>query len=325
MSEGRFVLPETETVTMSGEAAKKLIGCGSGDAALVYIYILRAGGRFDLDDCALATGRSPAQIEGAMNVLSRLGLVSREDGAKKAERPVDAEPPKYTSEDIKRELENGEAFPQLVGEVQIALGRLLSPDDLIRLFSIYDYNGLPPEVILILVNHCIEEVQRRSGPGRKPTMKYIEKAAFSWEADGVFSLEAAEAYIRRLSERRGAYSEFSAAFGIRDRQLSSTERKYVDSWADLGFTADAAALAYDRTVTKTGRMNWRYMDSIMMSWHNMGLHTAPEIEKGDPFGKRNTAPSRDAAAYNAGGATAEELRRLRDLKNRLKAGDKSEP
>ena len=173
MSEGRFVLPETETVTMSGEAAKKLIGCGSGDAALVYIYILRAGGRFDLDDCALATGRSPAQIEGAMNVLSRLGLVSREDGAKRETRPVDAEPPKYTSEDISRELENGEAFPQLVGEVQIALGRLLSSDDLIRLFSIYDYNGLPPEVILILVNHCIDEVQRRSGPGRKPTMKYI--------------------------------------------------------------------------------------------------------------------------------------------------------
>ena len=110
MSEGRFVLPETETVTMSGEAAKKLIGCGSGDAALVYIYILRAGGRFDLDDCALATGRSPAQIEGAMNVLSRLGLVSREDGAKRETRPVDAEPPKYTSEDIKRELENGESM-----------------------------------------------------------------------------------------------------------------------------------------------------------------------------------------------------------------------
>ncbi len=326
MSEGKFVLPEPETVSMSGEAARKLIGCGSGDAALVYIYILHSGGRFEPDDCALHTGRSFAQVEAAMDVLARLGLVSAGKDAAHSPRPEEAEPPQYTADDIKREMENGDAFPQLVGEVQSALGRLLSTDDLKRLFSIYDYNGLPPEVILTLVNHCAEEVKRRSGSGRAPTMKYIEKNAFIWEAEGIFSIEAAETFIKRMDERRGIYADFSAAIGIRDRQLSTTERKYVDAWAALGFTAEAAALAYDRTVTKTGRMNWRYMDSIMMSWHNRGLHAAAEIEKEDPYGKRPEGQrSADQARENAAGATAEELRRLRDMKNRLKAGEKHEP
>lgn len=318
MGDGRFVLPAPETVSMTGDAARRLIGCGSGDAALVYLYILHAGGRFDLDDAALRTGRTAAQVEAAMGVLASLGLVN---SGGRAEKPAlkSEEPPHYTSEDITREMERGEDFRALVGEVQRALGRLLSSDDLLRLFSIYDYNGLPPEVILMLVTHCIEEVRSRSGPGRLPTMKYIEHAAFTWEAEGIFSLDAAEAYLKRLSQRRDVYSEFAAALGIRDRQLSATERKYIDLWAELGFTAEAAAIAFDRTVVKTGKLSWRYMDSIMKSWHSKGLHSPEEIEKGDSFGSSRPKAGQ-AKTENAGGATEDELLKLRRAREKLKGG-----
>lgn len=318
MSDGRFVLPAPESVTMTGEAARRLIGCGSGDAALVYIYILHAGGRFDPEDAALRTGRTLAQIEAAMGVLTSLGLVTGEAASPAPLKPK--EPPRYTSEDISREMERGEAFKALVNEVQSALGGLLSPEDLIRLFSIYDYNGLPPEVILMLVTYCKEEMRRRYGPGRVPTMKYIEKTAFSWEAEGIFSLEAAEAYLRRISERRGAYSDFTAALGIKDRQLTATERKYVDGWLELGFGPEAAAIACDRTVVKTGRLTWRYMDSIMKSWHSKGLHSPEEIEKGDSFGPARPNGGKKPGEASAGGATEEELLRLRRARSRLKGG-----
>ena len=54
-----------------------------------------------------------------------------------------------------------------------------------------------------------------------------------------------------------------------------TNRKFL-SFA-LGFSAGARELAYDRTVLKTGRLQWKYMDSIVRSWHGKGLHTPEEI------------------------------------------------
>ena len=50
----------------------------------------------------------------------------------------------------------------------------------------------------------------------------------------------------------------------------------------MGFEEDALAIGYDRTVTNTGALKWSYMNKIMQSWHEKGLHSAAEIESGDP-------------------------------------------
>ena len=41
MSDLRFVLPEQSAVVISADAAEKLVRSGDGDAALLYIYIIR--------------------------------------------------------------------------------------------------------------------------------------------------------------------------------------------------------------------------------------------------------------------------------------------
>ena len=69
--------------------------------------------------------------------------------------------------------------------------------------------------------------------------------------------------------------------------LSSTEKKYIESWVSLGFGAEALAIAYDRTVTNTGSLKWNYMDKILHSWHEKGLHSPREILEKD--GKRRAA------------------------------------
>jgi hypothetical protein len=304
---------------MSGDAARRLIGSGSGDAALLYLYILTSGGHYDREDAARHTGRSEMQMDAAMEVLARLGLVNtRDERPAPMERPDEL--PQYTTEDITRELQNGDTFKMLVGEVQRALGKLLSSDDLIKLFGIYDYLGLPLDVILQLVTHCKEECARRS-PGRIPTMRYIEKAAFTWEREGIFSLEAAERYLRELSKHRSAESRIAQVLGIGGRPLSASERKYIDTWTDLGFNEDAIAIAYDRTVLKTGKLTWRYMDSIIKSWHSKGLHTESEILAGDtPKFKPRPEPEK-SDANGTGAATADELDMMRATLERIKGGN----
>lgn len=322
MPNGKYVLPDPEAVSMSGAAAKKLLSCGSGDAALLYIYILLHGGVYSRSEAAGAILRTEEQIDAAMAVLSRLGLVRAETESANSAAQTD-EMPEYTIEDIKRELSEGEAFKALTNEVQKALGRGLSSDDLMKLFGIYNHLGLPPEVILQLIMYCREQYAKKYGEGRVPTMRYIERSAYEWEREGVFSIEAAEEYLRNLETRKKAADAMANAVGIGGRALVASEQRYLDSWVALGFSADAASIAYDRTVLKTGKLAWRYMDSILRSWHEKGLHSPDEIEKGDapmrtltgnePQKTSNTAPS-------AGAPTAEDMARMQDALRRIKGG-----
>ena len=305
MSEMKYSLPGPETVTLAGHTVDKLIRAGDGNAALLYLYILRTEGKATSDDAAAALGKGPGEITTATALLSKLGLVRLDDvsGKQPPKSPKTApnteqntapdfvpdEPPdvshRYNLSEIKRELSPGSGFSVIVEETQRSLGKVLSPDDLLRLFGIYDALHLPPEVILQLVTHCINE-SRLSGDGRAPRMRYIEKAAYTWEREGINTLDKAEEYIKKLVTRRSALGEIKRVLQIRDREFSATEKHYVENWIELGFTAGAVTIAYDRTMVKTGKLSWPYMDSIIKSWHNMGLHTPQEIMAKDKKGER---------------------------------------
>jgi DnaD/phage-associated family protein len=310
MSEERFVLPGPENITISGSAAQKLINAGDGVAALLYLYILKNRSIDDLPKIAGLLGKSVSEIEAAMTNLHRLGLVRREVRP----RLEDDETPEYTHDDIRRELENGAVFKQLVCEVQKSLGKILSSSDLIKLFNVYDHLGLPPEVILQLVTYCVEENHRKYGPGKMPTLRYIEKVAYTWESEGILSLEKAEEYLKKLYERRSLHGEVKKVLQISGRELSATERRYVDGWLSLGYGADIIELAYDMTVVKTGKLTWPYMDTIISNWYNSN-YMSPEdiINSGRPQKPgRNPAKSSRAQDVAAPSGDFEKAKKLLD-------------
>lgn len=311
MAEKKFILPGPETVTMSGFAVDKLIQAGDGDAALLYLYILKNRGGASTSEASEKLGRSTSDIELSMTLLARLGLVRCDDIAPTVSQ--DEETPEYTASDIKRELKNGSAFYTLVQEVQRSVGKMLSSDDLIKLFGIYDNLHLPVEVILQLVTHCIEESRRRYGPGRVPTMRYIEKAAYTWEREGIFSLDKAEEYIKRLETSRSVTSEIQKVIQIRDRLLSASERKYIESWIEMGFDPETIEIAYDKTILKTGRLTWGYIDSILKNWYGSGLHTSAEILQGDKK-KIRSLPGKESAP------DFDDYERMKKLLKKMKEG-----
>lgn len=298
MADVRFVLPGSDSVTLSGQTVDMLIRAGDGVAALIYLYAVRTGGALSVSQAAKIFCRNEKDIGASMELLNRLGLLKYDD----TPPPIRKEElPEYTADDIKRELQNGSVFHSLVQEVQRSIGKILTSDDLMKLFGIYDSLGLPPEVILHLVTYCIDENKRRYGPGRVPTMRYIEKAAFTWEREGIMTLEEAELYLKKLEAKRHLEYDMKKVLQIKDRELSQSEKKYVDGWLSLGFSPEAVELAYDRTLLKTGRLAWSYMDSIIGSWHQKGLHTPDDILARDGRGERpadkrpRTEPPRSSA------------------------------
>lgn len=278
MADIRFVLPGSDTITLDGRTVDKLIRAGDGGAALLYLYAVRTGGALSVSQAAKIFCRSEKDISASMELLNRLGLLKYDETRAPAQKD---ELPEYTADDIKHELQNGSVFSFLVQEVQRRLGKLLTSDDLIKLFGIYDSLGLPPEVILHLVTYCIDENTRRYGPGRVPTMRYIEKAAFTWEREGIMSLEEAEQYLKLLEAKRSLTGEIKTILQIKDRELSQSEKRYVHGWISMGFSPEALELAYDKTLLKTGRLAWSYMNSIIVSWHQKGLHTVDSIRAKD--------------------------------------------
>lgn len=297
MADMRYVLPGTDTIILSAQAADKLIRTGDGNAALLYLHALRTGDAGTLKQAAAMLRCSEAEVAVSMKLLGKLGLLKYEESSP----PIQHEElPEYTAADIKRELENGSVFQALVQEVQKSLGKILSSDDLIKLFGIYDNLGLPPELILQLVTYCVGENARRYGTGRKPTMRYIEKVAFTWEHEGILTLEKAEQYIKNLELRRGQVSIIKRVLQIKDRELAAGERKYVESWIARGFSPEVIELAYDRTLLKTGKLAWSYMDSIIGSWQAKGLRTPEEIQakdgKGSSMAKKRTAQTTGSSA-----------------------------
>ncbi len=324
MADLRYVLSGSDTITLSGQTADKLIRAGSGDAALLYLLALRTGGTLTVYQAAKVLGRDENEVKSAMELLDRLGLLKCDDAptsqaapppSAKTPLPQD-ELPEYTAADIRRELENGSVFGSLVQEVQKSLGKMLTSDDLIKLFGIYDNLGLPPEVILHLVTYCVNENHRRYGSGRTPTLRYIEKAAYTWEREGVLSLEKAERYLKDLEARRKSTSDVKRVLQIRDRELSAGERRYVESWLALGFTPDVIELAYDKTLVKTGKLAWSYMDSILSSWHKKGLKTPDDIRRKD--GKNAAAPVPKSAGAGTSKPTTSEIEQMRRYLEKLR-------
>ena len=178
-------------------------------------------------------------------------------------------------------------FRGLVAEVERRLGKKLTTPDVGVLLGLTDYLGLPTDVVYLLVCHCAERVQRRYGEGRRPTLRQIEKEGYAWARMGIDTQKAAAEYLKKYTERQGALPKYMQALRLGDRPPVASEEKYLTAWQEMGFPPETVALAYDKTVLKCHELKWPYCNGILKRWHEAGLHTVEEVEKGDrPAPKR---------------------------------------
>lgn len=311
-------------LSLATGAADRLIAAGSGDAALLYLYLLKTGGAYDTAQAARALRWEPSRADAALSLLSGMALAEGKPSAPPSKALP--EPPEYSAADINRELENKDSsFPALVNEVQKRLGKVLSTNDLKSLYAIYDFSGLPPEVILLAVSWTVEEYQRKYGAGRMPRMPQIQREAFRWKERGVDTVEGAEAHLKRLTLLRERSTQILALLDIRDRPPVDREKEYITGWIDMGFGDDAIRLAYEKTVMKKQSMSWPYMDSILKSWHQKGLHTAKQVEAQDSQRPRRPATGAGATVPQPTHGEAEarakaDMERMRQLMRKEKEG-----
>lgn len=297
-------------INLSPQELGKLLAAGSGDAALVYLY-MKSTGDFGLKHAETQLSLSPQALGWAESLLKRLGLM---ESAVPRVRYEKAQAPVYSGEEVSAFSAQDPGFALLQGEVSRRMGRVLTTEELKTLLSLRDYLNMSPEIISVALTHCLQKAEyynKTYGKNRTVSMRTLEKECYDWANRGIETLQQAAAYTSHDLARLAPEGRVRKMLGL-DRALVDSEKQYIQSWLDLGFPLETIKLAYEKTVLATGKLAWRYMDKILLSWHEKNLHTVKEVS-----GEARPAPVPADQSFTPGTKEVEAIGRLRKIRDRL--------
>ncbi len=180
--------------------------------------------------------------------------------------------PSYKTSEISRHLENNPNVKRMYEMVSRMLGKNLSSSDTELLYSLYDFYGLPVDVILVLTEYCVTH--------DKKTMKKIEREAQKWATANVDSIEKAQLQIKKKEEFLSYANSLRQIFGISNRSLIEREANYMNKWQnELKMSIDMVKRAYEITVSQTGQLSFAYLNKILESWHKSGILVPADIQR----------------------------------------------
>lgn len=284
------------------DCAADSLKLASGKAVKVLLYIMRFKSEEGICE---ALGITDEDLEDALSYWKSVGVlysdgeqpaVTVKPAAAKAPTALPKAAKAVSAEEIAARISESAEIKTLLESIEGSVARPLTFDDQRTVIWIYDHLGLPPEVILMLVNYCV-------GIGRA-NMHYIEKTAVSWADEGIDSSAAADAKILVLQRNNTLSAKCANRMNL-NRKLTSRENEYVAKWAAAEADIELIMNAYERTVDATGKVSFPYMNKILSEWTANGVKTSAEA---DEYSAR-TAPApkntRKASGQNSSASEGE--------------------
>ena len=265
------LLPEGELRVARCDMLDKLIAVGDGDAALLYLYILRHGGT-DGSAAARALRLSADRYERAAFTLNNLIAPTEKT---KAATDKSAEAPRYTGDELRRARLDDQTFSGLCDAAEGITGRALTEGQLRCLLTIYDYLGLDAGATIELLSYLKSE----KGTVRTTDLR---REANQWADMGIVTAQAAQQYLTRRADEKPLSEAIYRALGADTEQPAPKEQRVCRFALAHGFPADAVELAVHRTGQKQGHKSLDYTLGILRRWDNAGVHTVSEITALEP-------------------------------------------
>lgn len=201
--------------------------------------------------------------------LSSYGEATSEKSSEEEAKPLK---PAYKLSEVTASRKENKALSEMYTLAEVLLAKPLTQNDILTLYSLYDWLGLPVEVILMIIEHAVFL-------GKK-SMRYIETIAISWSENGISTPDAATEYLSSFEKAGKMKRRFKKLLGISGRDLTETEAGLLASWSEtLGFSDEMIRLAYEKTVMQTGKASFNYMNAILKDWAKKGIKTPADTEK----------------------------------------------
>ena len=176
---------------------------------------------------------------------------------------------RFCRDEITQLVDKDKTLHSLVDEAQQIFGKPFTSADLDVLTALYSHYGLSAHFIVTLLHYCVLVGKRG--------MAYAESVATSWLNDGIDD-KTVDAHIEKLMGRRSVEGKLRSAFGM-DRNFITRERQFISKWfEEWNLNIELVVLAYEKTVEKTGKMAFSYMDKILSTWTQQGFKTVEQAK-----------------------------------------------
>ncbi len=231
--------------------------------------------------------QAQSDVADALNYWEEQGVLLPENGAAAAAPPAarTEEPappplpatkpvvsrvgrPHFPREEAVSLIEGEPALASLADEGQSILGRAFTSADLDSLVALHSYYGLSLHFILTAMHYCASIGKRSVG--------YVESVCTAWLNDDVTD-ENIDDYVDLLQQRRTNEDVVRRIFGIGNRSLIARERAYISDWFEnLKTTPELIALAYEKTIERTGKLSFAYINTILTVWSKKQITTVQQ-------------------------------------------------
>jgi len=160
----------------------------------------------------------------------------------------------YSPKEISDIIKSNSDVDYLFKRCEELYGRLLKHNEQKALAVIIEDVGMNPEVALMLIVYCFSI--------GKTTTGYIKKLAKRWIEQGVDSHELADERIKRLTEYNSVEGELKRLLEI--KAIPDAQKPLFEKWLyEYGFSVEIIYLAYQKTLEKTGKLQYTFMDKVL--------------------------------------------------------------
>ncbi|MBQ8572518.1 MAG: DnaD domain protein, partial [Ruminococcus sp.] len=213
---------------------------------------------------------TPQKCEAISGESLSVTAVVPQSEAKKAKRPVSRAVRPEPGYVIKR-LGSDPQLMMLMDEAQRIFGRMLSNAEAGTLVMLMDTDGLPVDVIIMLLQYCVDN--------NKGTMRFVEKIGIEWGSEGINTVSLAEEKIRTVTETYSYFNKVASTFGMKNvgsptKKQLTLANQWVGTWS---FSDDMLRLAYERCVDTKGELNMDYINGILKKWYMAGWKNPDDV------------------------------------------------
>lgn len=271
----------------------------AGALSLKVLLLVLSQPQITVNKMAEALNTSEADIKDAANFWIVNGIFTSDAAPSSNEvdatdkspiKRVSQAPVRLSGKELESRVRESDDVKFMISEAERHFGKNLIPSEASVLVSLYDFAGLPVDIIIMIISYCASI--------NKNNMRSVEKFALDWIDKGIDSHEAVVAHIKELTLKNSNESAVKSAFGIFNRSLTTKEKNFINSWfSQMHFDIEMIKLAYEKTIDSTGNLSFPYINKILASWSEKGITNpsqAMEEQKVDiKMRKASSAPSYD--------------------------------
>ena len=239
---------------------------------------------YESDDSVIAERLlcSPEEVRATAEALRAVGLIKPEK-----KLAPSAQSKNLTGEEIAEIVDD--SFRGFIDECENICGKVFTPTDMSKLATLRKDLGFDGETIVLMFFYFAEKLD--AAGGKKLTVSYIEKAAYSLFNQGIKTYAQLQEYIKTTEERNSLNYRLRRLLGTGDRAFTKKEKNFFEKWSgEWNMPFEMIEYSFEITVNNTGKPSLDYMSKILSDWHSEGIVTVDAAEK-------KSAEHKDAVRY----------------------------